>query len=230
MSTVQRALELAVRNKVRVEGIPAFDEAAKAIEESGHKSEEELAAEDAAFKKAADIIVDPAAQLMIVAVDETEKTAQEEAEAQQADELAENASSEKEEDKKALKDLSVAAKIRAATLGNAFTRAVLIRDSNKQVSMAAIRAPGISDSEALRYAANRGLDDDVIRYIANNRQWLRLQGVKVALVNNPKCPVGVSMRLLPHLSVRDLKNLSRSKGIPSALATAARQMLTQRNA
>jgi hypothetical protein len=30
--------------------------------------------------------------------------------------------------------------------------------------------------------------------------------------------------------VRDLKALSRSKGIPSALSTAAKQMLQQRNA
>ena len=112
----------------------------------------------------------------------------------------------------------------------AFARAVLIRDTNKQVSMACIRSPGVSDSEALRYASNRGLDDDIIRYIANHRPWLRLYGVKVALVNNPKCPMGVSMRLLPHLNVRDLKSLARSKGVPSALATAAKQMLSQRNA
>jgi hypothetical protein len=232
MSTVQRAIELAVRNGVRVEGIPAFDEAAKAIEESGHKTDEELAAEDAAFKKAAEVVVDPMAGLSVVAIDEKEKTAQEEADAQQAEELAEgNVKDEKkEEEAKALKDLSTAAKIRAATLGNAFGRAVLIRDTNKQVSMACIRSPGVTDSEALRYASNRSLDDDIIRYIANNRSWLRLYGVKVALVNNPKCPMGVSMRLLPHLNVRDLKTLSRSKGIPSALATAAKQMLTQRNA
>jgi hypothetical protein len=38
------------------------------------------------------------------------------------------------------------------------------------------------------------------------------------------------MRLLPHLQLRDLKSLSRSKGIPSALAMAAKNMLAQRNA
>jgi hypothetical protein len=164
-----------------------------------------------------------------MAVNEEEKLEQEELDAKTAEEIAEN-EAEAEEKTKALTALSIAAKVRAATLGNAFSRAVLIRDSNKQVAMACIRSPGVTDSEALRYASNRALDDDVIRHIANNRQWLRLYGVKVALVNNPKCPVGVSMRLLPHLSVRDLKNLARSKGIPSALATAAKQMLTTRNA
>ena len=78
--------------------------------------------------------------------------------------------------------------------------------------------------EVLRYASNRGLDDEIIRFIANQRHWVRLYGIKVALVNNPKCPLPVSMRFLAHLNVRDLKTLSRSKGIPSALSTAAKQL------
>jgi hypothetical protein len=229
MSTVQRAIELAVRNGVKVEGIPAFEETARVIAESHAETPDAIAAADAAFKKAAEIMFDPAAALMITAVDEKEKEAQEAAEAKQADELAESADV-KEEEKKQLKDLNVAAKIRAATMGNAFTRAVLIRDTIKLVAMAAIRSPGVTDAEAQRYAGNRALDDDVVRYIANNRAWLRLYGVKVALLNNPKCPMNVSMRLLPHLNIRDLKNLSRSKGIPSALSTAAKNMLAQRNA
>ncbi len=117
-----------------------------------------------------------------------------------------------------------------ATLGNAFARSVLIRDTNRQVAMAAIRSPAVTDMEVLRYAANRGLDDDIIRFISNQRRWVRLYGIKVALCNNPKCPLPVAMRFLPHLNVRDLKALARSKGIPSALCTAAKQMLTQRNA
>src|SRR5262249_43223242 len=133
-----------------------------------------------------------------------------------------------EEKKLKISDLSPAGKIRLATLGNAFARAVLIRDTNRQVAMAAIRSPAGTDMEVLRYASNRGLDDEIVRYIANQRQWVRLYGVKVALVNNPKCPLPVSMRFLAHLNVRDLKSVSRSKGIPSALSMAAKQMLAQR--
>lgn len=232
MSTVQRALELAVRNHVRVEGIPAFDEAARAIADEGPLSAAEAVADDAAFKTAVEVAVDANAALEIMPLDEKEAEAQREAEAAKAEALAEAPTTEVEveEKKKKLQELKTSAKIRTATLGNAFARAVLIRDTNKQVSMACIRSPGVSDSEAMRYATNRSLDDDVIRYIANNRAWLRLYGIKVALVNNPKCPVGVSMRLLPHMQIRDLKSLARSKGIPSALATAAKNMLTQRNA
>jgi hypothetical protein len=228
MSTAQRALELAVRNGVRVEGIPAFDEAVRAIQQSGAPDAAAAARDDAAFARAAEIAVDAAAGIELVALDEAEAAAEAEAEAAAAEAAAETAGDD--EKKQKISELSPAAKIRLATLGNAFARAVLIRDTNRQVAMAAIRSPAVSEMEVLRYASNRGIDDDIIRYIANQRHWVRLYGVKVALANNPKCPLPVSMRLISHLNVRDLKALSRSKGIPSALSTAAKQMLAQRNA
>jgi hypothetical protein len=232
MSTAQRALELAVRNGVRVDGIPAFDEVAKAI---GRVTPAEVARDDDAFRRATEVAVDPAAQLQIVAVDQEEATALSKAEAERAEaevlgEGTPETQAEVEQKKKKLTDLSVAGKIRVATLGNAFARAVLIRDTNKQVSMACIRSPAVSDGEVLTYAGNRSLDDEIIRYISSQRQWVRLYGVKVALCYNPKCPMGTTMRLLPHLNVRDLKGIARSKGIPSAVATAAKNMLAQRNA
>jgi hypothetical protein len=226
MSTAQRALELAVRNSVRVEGIAAFDEAARAIEQSGAISPEE----DAKFVAAAAVAVDASAGLGLIAVDEAEAQAQADADAAAAEAAAESPDLNDDAKKVKISELSPAGKVRLATLGNAFARAVLIRDKNKQVSMAAIRSPGVNDMEVLRYASNRGLDDDIIRFISSQRQWVRLYGVKLALVNNPKCPLPVSMRFLPHLSVKDLKALSRSKGIPSALGTAAKQMLSTRNA
>jgi hypothetical protein len=230
MSTAQRALELAVRNNVRVDGIPAFDEAARTIQQSGESDPAQLAKEDAAFARATEVAVDQTAGLQLIAVDEKEAEALAEAEAAAAEQAVESTDIADEEKKMKISELSPAGKIRLATLGNAFARSVLIRDTNRQVAMAAIRSPAVNDMEVLRHATNRGLDDEIVRYIANKRQWVRLYGVKVALCNNPKCPLPIAMRFLPHLNVRDLKALSRSKGIPSALCTAAKQMLQQRNA
>jgi hypothetical protein len=232
MSTAQRALELAVRNKVRVDGIPAFDEAARAIQQSGATTAEQAAKDDAAFARAAEVGLDQVSGPQLILVDAPEEAIEINLEEQLAavEAAVENPELLDEEKKTKISELSPAAKIRLATLGNAFARAVLIRDTNRQVAMAAIRSPAVKDMEVLRYATNRGLDEDVVRYIANQRQWVRLYGVKVALVNNPKCPLPVSMRFLAHLNVRDLKSLSRSKGIPSALSQAAKQMLSQRSA
>src|SRR5438270_2350953 len=79
MSTAQRALELAVRNNVRVDGIPAFDEAARVIQQSGAPDPAQAAKDDAAFSRAAEVAVDQAAGLQLVAVDEDEAARQAEA-------------------------------------------------------------------------------------------------------------------------------------------------------
>jgi len=79
-----------------------------------------------------------------------------------------------------------------------------------------------------KFSANRGLSDDVIRVIANNKEWTRLYTVKHNLVQNPKCPLATSMRLLPFLHDKDLKNLAKSKGIPSALSAQAKKLVSQK--
>jgi hypothetical protein len=80
----------------------------------------------------------------------------------------------------------------------------------------------------VRAAGNRQVCEDVIRYIANQRDFVKLYTVKHSLVTNPKCPIGFSLRLLPHLHAEDVKSLARSKNVPSALATAARKLVQVR--
>lgn len=117
-------------------------------------------------------------------------------------------------------------KIRTATIGDKYDRSLLIRDSNKTVAMAAIRSPKIRDDEAVSYAANRSLAADVITYIANRREWVKLYSVKLNLVMNPKTPMARSMSLLAFLNRADIQKVARSKNIPSALATAAKRKLS----
>lgn len=126
------------------------------------------------------------------------------------------------------RDLPIRSKIRAATLGDAFIRGEAIRDPAKLVAMAAIKSPGVTDIEAARYARNQALAEDVVRYIAGNRNWTKLYGVKVSLCRNPKAPIAEISRLLPFLRPKDLVNLSKSKGVPSAVTAQARKLIAQR--
>jgi hypothetical protein len=118
-------------------------------------------------------------------------------------------------------------KIRAALLGSAADRAILVRDTNKTVAMAAIKCPRVTDAEAVLYAADRSLTNDVIRYISNKREWIKLYAVKLNLVMNPKTPMSRSLSLMAYLSRRDIQKVSRSKNVPSALAKAAKRKLSE---
>lgn len=119
-------------------------------------------------------------------------------------------------------------KIRTALLGDKYDRSLLVRDSNKTVAIAAIRSPKVRDDEAISYSANRALPLEVITYISNRRDWIKLYSVKLNLVMNPKTPMARSMSLLAFLNRGDVTKVSRSKNIPSALATAAKRKLAAR--
>jgi hypothetical protein len=201
MSTVDRVVELAVRNGVKVAGIPAWEEIQK-IYAAGDRADQAAAEVDAQFARAAGVNAGKSTDA--------------------------DPGTPVEADAKEIWALPAPAKIRLATLGNSFDRAILIRDPKKVVAMAAIKSPAVTEPEVMRYAGMSTLAEEVIGYIANQREWTKLYSIKLSLVNNPKCPIGPAMRLLPHLREKDQDNLARSKGIPSALAAQARKFMMQR--
>ena len=124
--------------------------------------------------------------------------------------------------------LPVMQKIRLAMLGNSFERSVLIRDSNKQVALSAIKSSRVKENEVIGYAANRALSHDVVRYIATRKEWLKLYQLKYNLVLNPKTPLSSAMTFLNHLHPHDIRKVARSRNIPAALAKAAKRKEQQR--
>jgi hypothetical protein len=223
MSSINRAIELCVRNGVKVEGIPSFDEVARSITEDPAATVDPVGIDDmfstlltAAEGLAAGPVEEPAAEP-----------------APAGEAAAEAKPAEKSTRKSPIIDftrLKLYEKIRLATLGNEYCRSNLMRDPNRMVAMAAIRSPRITDSEILKAASNRSVCEEVIRYIANQRDLTKNYQVKLSLVNNPKCPVALSLKYLPLLNADDLKNVAKSKNIPGALSTGARRLLQNRKA
>ncbi|HEU4610744.1 MAG TPA: hypothetical protein VFS15_01655, partial [Kofleriaceae bacterium] len=216
MSTVDRAVELAVRNNVRVPGLACWDEIARSLQGAQPAESSEG---DALFAMAAEA----------VSGDDRELTQGDGEQVRDDDshEQRENALLEQTKDLP-IDKLSIPGKIRLATLGNGFHRAVLIRDPMRIVAMAAIKSPAVTEFEAKSYAGNQTLAEDVIRYIASRREWTKNIQVKKALCRNPKTPINDAAKLLPFLLEKDLNALARSKGVPSAVAAQARKLIMQR--
>ncbi|HSK05040.1 MAG TPA: hypothetical protein VK932_27515 [Kofleriaceae bacterium] len=214
MSTIDRVVELAVRNEVRVPGLAAWDEVARALT-GGTRSGER---DDALIQGVLEAAGDDAA---LTAGDAEQ--ALPEAEPGRPAVVVE----EGREDP-SFEELSIPAKIRLASLGNASIRGKAIRSPLRIVALAAIKAQGVKDMEVVHYAGNRNLSEDVIRYIASKREWTKLYGVKVALCRNPKTPLVEATRMLTSLRERDLQNLAKSKGVTSALGAQARRLVMQR--
>ncbi len=129
---------------------------------------------------------------------------------------------------KRLLNMTVVEKIKLALFGNREVRSILIKDPNRVVATAVLQNPRITEDEVIRIAQSRNVCDDVLRAIASSREWTRNYQVKLALVQNPKTPLSISLKFLPHLYERDLQNISKSKNIPTALSMAARKMIGEK--
>lgn len=125
--------------------------------------------------------------------------------------------------------MSVAEKIKLATKGNKEARGLLIRDSNKLVCVAVIRSPRITDGEVMAVANNRAAQEDVLRVVYNNREWLKSYPLKVALVKNPKTPMAIAMKFLNTFRESEVKDLARNKNVPSGIQMMAKKMMEKKN-
>lgn len=219
MSTADRVLELAVRNKIELKGIPAYKEAAAAIGQ-------ELIAEPSPEPTPDDVMFQ-----------ETEAAAQAapvDPSTQDTHRLDEQTGEEVVEDKflplhARLAAMTISQKIRRAMLGTAAERLLLVRDTNRLVAAAAVKSPSIQENEVVRIAASRNVSEDVLRIIAMDREWTRSHQIKLNLVSNPRTPFAFAAKLLPHLREHELKALAKSKNVAGAVVTAARQQLSRRN-
>src|SRR5688500_16184771 len=166
MSTADRLVELAVRNHIEL-AIPAFRQAAAAImNELMPEPTAEPTPDDILFRQTQEI----AAVRDVKAEEDTHETDDEGEEHVRRELLPLHAQGAKR---------TVSQKIRAAMLGNAAVRLLLIRDPNRLVATAAVRSPNMREDEAVRITLSRAVSEDVLREIALNREFTRSYQVKL---------------------------------------------------
>ena len=121
--------------------------------------------------------------------------------------------------------LNVAQRIALAMKGSREERAILIRDPNKIVAVAVLSSPKMTETEIESIAKMASVSDEILRIIANTRQWMKRYTVMAALARNPKTPVAISMNLLPRLTDKDLRAISADRNVPEVLRITARQKI-----
>lgn len=212
MSTADRLIELCARHGVELEGIPAFEQHVQAIQgQLIPEPDGEPLPSDLDFRQALEEDEDDSEAIEQDKVDGTETL------------------------KKKFEPLwarvgrmSISEKIRLALVGNAAARAMLVRDPNRLVSYAAISSPQTNEVEAARIACSKEIGEDILRYVANRKEWVRSYEVKRSLIFNPKTPLGIALRFLSHMRDNDLKTLSRSRNVPASVKQAAAQRIAQK--
>ena len=125
--------------------------------------------------------------------------------------------------------LPVSEKIKMAQTGSRELRALLVRDSNSQVQEAVISSPRITEVEIVAFARSAKISPALLSKVAANRQWLKNYQVRLALVNNPRTPLPLALKLVTTLRDADLTGLAKSKVLPEELVVAAERTIAQRS-
>ncbi len=121
--------------------------------------------------------------------------------------------------------MGVGEKIKTALTGDKEWRTILIKDSNKLVSGAAIKNPRITEAEVLAIAKSAVQNDEVMRVICANKEWIKNYQIRKALVVNTKTPLPFALRQMATLSEKDVAALAKSKNVSTVIATQARRIL-----
>jgi hypothetical protein len=123
-----------------------------------------------------------------------------------------------------IQSLPMAEKVKLAMTGDKEARGILIKDANKQIQEAVLENQRLTDHEVVAIVTSRITSEEILRKVADNRNWVKYYQVRLGLVSNPKTPLPISLKLLDTLMLADLKRLAKSKGIPNVIATAANRL------
>lgn len=119
-------------------------------------------------------------------------------------------------------------RVKLAMKGDREARNILIRDPNRIVAQAVVQNPRITEQEVEKIAAMRSVPEDVLRRIANDRQWARSYSIVHNLARNPRTPIAGVMSILTRLQAKDLANISKNKNVSEAVRKQAQRLAMAR--
>jgi len=221
-STIDRLLDLARRNGVTFEGLPALQALVEDVRYDPSKS----SGDDSKF-----------AERLKQSVEESEREeaamaglSEREQEQKRQEQLEENEQEERKSKNRAaaIMDMSISEKVRLATLGSGGDRDILILDNNRLVHMAAAQSPKVQKRDVLAWSKDKRIPDNVIQWIANSNKYRKIYQVLHNLCFNPKTPLRVASKLIPSLHQHDLKQLVRSRAVAPPVKRFAKNLMEQR--
>ncbi|MFZ0285496.1 MAG: hypothetical protein WAL32_09715 [Terriglobales bacterium] len=124
--------------------------------------------------------------------------------------------------------LDIKGRIQLAMKGNKEERSLLVRDGTKIVALAVLESPKVTDGEVERFAGQKNVLESVLRAIPMKRKFIKQYPIVRALTSNPRTPIDVSLGLIKHLLVQDLRHLSGNKEVSDTVRKLALKMFKQK--
>jgi len=114
-------------------------------------------------------------------------------------------------------------KIQQALRGDRDDRAAVLRSPNRTLHVHVLRNPGLTLDEISAMARMTTVSVEVLKQIAERREWGHRPEIAIALVRNPTVPVPVAVALLDHVSPAELRQLAKDSRTRDPVQKAARK-------
>jgi len=121
--------------------------------------------------------------------------------------------------------MGIAEKIKMALSGDKEWRSILVKDSNKLVSGSVVKNPRITEAEILTLVKSGIQNDEIMRLICANKEWIKNYKIRKSLIENNRTPVQNASRYLATMDVKDLAQFAKSKNIATVISTMAKRLL-----
>lgn len=121
--------------------------------------------------------------------------------------------------------MGISEKIKMALSGDKEWRKILIKDANKLVSSGVVKNPRMSEPEVLTLLKSGVQNDEIMRLICANKEWVKNYQIRKALIENPKTPLANALRYLSTMNEKDVAGYAKSRNISSVIATQAKRTL-----
>lgn len=127
-----------------------------------------------------------------------------------------------------IQGLKMGEKLQLALRGSHEIRSILLRDTNPQIIGAVLNNPKITDTEIELLAKQKTTSIDIIREIARKKEWTKNYLITYALVSNSKTPIGIALKHINILRIKDLAKLEKDKNVPDAIRVNAKKLIEAR--
>ena len=112
-----------------------------------------------------------------------------------------------------------------ALTGDKEWRSILVKDANKLISAGVIKNPRITEAEIVALLKSGIQNDEIMRLICANKEWVKNYNIRKALVDNNRTPVQKALRYLATLNDKDIAGYAKSKNVSSVISTQAKRIL-----
>ena len=119
--------------------------------------------------------------------------------------------------------LTQAAKIHLALHGNRDQRNAILRDTNRTLHPYVLKNPQITIEDVLAIVKNAQSSPELLKQVAERREWLQRPQVALAHARNPKSPPEVAVRALDYAPIDAVRQIAKGTGVLPHVAQAARK-------